>query len=261
MRIDLDLLYKLLLIPRGELRKPDYNVLTAFQVMRWDQGIQHPPIFKPNMAGFDDSGSEAVRKWYKYPDPNVPVASRNSKEGLALNEFLSRINGVSLDYSPPSNNATASILTAIISSGLSFIPVIGPLLAFGSVMAINAITDPTGSTDSVNAAFGINLGTAFIQSAIGFRPYVKLSGSGKSVGSSEPEALEMPVALLCSGDESAADYELNPKVLEQTPEEKELAQKGPSAPVLPLDSEEMIAVAQEFAKVYNDQLNDAPPTL
>jgi hypothetical protein len=242
MRIDLDLLYKLLTLPR-HMRKDDYNALIALQVHRWDVGVPYNPRLPMNSSG------HLVTETGRYVT-NYPLTGgrreRRSTVGVAMDRFLSGINGVNLNYPAPQQSTMMRILGTIVSTGLGFVPVIGPLLAIGSDLAFQALLDPTapGIRDRLTGEFGVELAGAILESALGYQQYKRANIRMEDA----PPPGTMPQKLYFG--ESPDDYKLNPNIMELTEAEKESLQKhGPKKldddTVAPTDEAESVGHASE----------------
>jgi hypothetical protein len=219
MRIDLELLSLLLTLPR-HMRKPDFNVLAALQLHRWDVGVPYNPRLPMNSNGHfvSDTGKFVS---------NYPLVSgftaRRSTVGVAFDKFLSDINGVQLVFPPPPQNRMVSILNTVLSVGLSFIPVAGPLLAIASPLIIRAIEDPDSVSirNLLTIEFGIELAGAILGSAQSYQGLKNPTATTLDVD----ETVKMPPPLYYG--ESPDDYKLNPNNMDPTEEEKEMAKKDP----------------------------------
>lgn len=204
MRIDLDLLYKQLTLPR-HMRRNDFNVLAPLQVHRWD-AVPYDPTLPMNSSGNSETGTLVS---------NYPLTggthSRESTEGVAFDIFLSRISGVQVEFRPPPPNVMVNVLNTVVSAGLGLVPVIGPLLAIGSDLAFKVLEDPHGFEikNLLTAEFGSDLAVAIIESALGYQG-VKKSGQAKD----ERPPGTMPPPLY--SDESPDDYKLNPDIQDPT---------------------------------------------
>ncbi|KAG0625694.1 hypothetical protein M758_2G074000 [Ceratodon purpureus] len=221
MRVDLELLYKLLTLPR-HMRKDDYNPLIALQLLRWDIGVPYNPSLKP-VPSTGSLVTETGRYISNYTLPNGK-GERWSTAGMAMDDFLSFVNGVKVNYVEPQQSTMVKILNAIVSTGLSFVPVIGPLLAIGSDLAFQALRDPTapGIRDKLTAEYGADLALAILESAVGYHDYTKASTRMEDA----PHPGTMPQKLYFG--ESPDDYKLNPNIMELTEAEKESLEKyGP----------------------------------
>ena len=108
MRIDLDLLYKQLTLPR-HMRRNDFNVLAPLQVHRWD-AVPYDPTLPMNSSGNSETGTLVS---------NYPLTggthSRESTEGVAFDIFLSRISGVQVEFRPPPPNVMVNVLNTVVS--------------------------------------------------------------------------------------------------------------------------------------------------
>ena len=210
MRVDLELLYKLLTLPR-HMRKPDYSPLVALQLHYWENVPYNPQSNNGNL-------NYSIGK-------NV----RNANIGVTMDYVASEQHGVELQYPPPPRNFLVDTLNTLLSTALGFIPVVGPLLAFASPLVFQALEDP----DSMNvknlltAEFGITLAGAIIGSAQGYKdvkaPKPKPGGGRINFDPSGPSEGDVTTETLYADEE----YEkLDPKILEPTPEEIEMAAKA-----------------------------------
>lgn len=208
MRIDLDLLYKQLTLPR-HMRRNDFNVMAPLQVHRWD-AVPYDPTLPMNSS----SNSETGTRVSNYPLTGGTY-SRESTEGVPFDKFLSVINGVRVQYPPPPPNVMVNILNTVVSAGLGLVPVIGPLLAIGSDLAFKVLEDPHGFEikNLLTAEFGSELAVAIIESALGYQG-VK---SGRTRDDAPPPRT-MPPPLY--SDDSPDDYKLNPDIQDPTEPDK-----------------------------------------
>lgn len=151
---------------------PDFNALVALQTHRWVWRVPYNPQLPTNSTGEYISGTrEYVR--------NYPLTGgkrwRNINTGVPLDRFLSDLEGVDLTYKPATRDTKVSILDAVLGAGLSFVPVVGPLLALPEPLVFQAIEDP-GSLEVeklLTAEYGIKLAKALIKSAQKYKSYTK----------------------------------------------------------------------------------------
>lgn len=225
MRIDLDLLYKVLTLPR-HMRRDDFNLFLPLQLHRWDVGVPYNPRLPLNSNG------EFVGETGRYVSNYVLTggkSSRLSTEGVAFDKFLSDVHGVQVQYRTPPQSVMVNILNIIVSTGLGFIPVIGPLLAVSNNLAFRVLQDPDSMDvkNQLTAEFGVELAAAIIESALGYRSLMKKQSTGHVMRPGTRSLHETMPKLLYSGDWPEG-YKLNPDIMEPTEQEKEMTQKyGP----------------------------------
>jgi hypothetical protein len=219
MRVDLELLYKLLTLPR-HMRKADYNPLVALQLHYWEN-VQYNP-------------SSGDGNW----NYRIGKTVRNVNIGVTMDHVASEQHGVPLQYPPPPRNFLIDTLNTLVSTALGFIPVVGPLLAFASPLVFRALEDPD-SMDVKNlltAEFGITLAGAIIGSAQGYKD-VKAPKPKAGTGRSAPTTPDAPEGLYAEEEVEKLDDET---AMEPTEEEKAMAEKNGPKPV-----EDDVAAAAE----------------
>lgn len=156
MRVDIDMMYETLLLPRE--RRKDGIDLQCLQLHRWD----NVPL---------DWKSENTNLKY-----SVDWQSRCiNDDGLPLDQFLSIVNAVKLEYMPRVPSELAQTLDTVLQFGLGLVPVVGPLLAYIGSEIINAIEDPTRyeTAKKIEEKFGKDMVKPLLESMMNYKKFSK----------------------------------------------------------------------------------------